>query len=124
MVNLQRKELVQGLPYLEAEILDCKVCQQGNQSRLPFKQAYWRAIEKLQLIHIDLARPHKTPYLNGSRYFLIFIDDYFRMCWIYFLIFKSKVAGVFWKFKLWIETQSGHKIQALRSDNGKEYASD
>ena len=27
------------------------------------------------------------------------------------------------KFKKWIETQSNHKIQALRSDNGKEYTS-
>lgn len=45
------------------------------------------------------------------------------MCWIYFLRFKSEVAGVFWQFKQWIETQSGHKIQALRSENGKEYTS-
>ena len=42
----------------------------------------------------------------------------------FFLRFKSKVAGVFWKFKQWIETQSGHKIQDLRYDNGKEYTSD
>ena len=47
VVNLQRKELVQGLPYLEYEIPDCKACQQGKQSRLPFKQAFWRATEKL-----------------------------------------------------------------------------
>ena len=79
MVNLKRKELVQGLPYLEFEILDYKACHQGKQSRLPFKQAFWRASEKLQMIHIDLAGPHKTSYLNGSRYFLIFIDDYSRM---------------------------------------------
>ena len=120
-MNLQRKELVQGLPYLESEIPDYKAYQQGKQTRLPFKQAFWRATEKIQLIHNDLAGPHKTPSLNGSRYFLIFIDDYSRMCWIYFLIFKSKLVGVFWKFKQWIEPQSDHKIQALRSDNGKEY---
>ena len=110
MVNFQRKESAQGLPYLESEIPDCKACQQGKQSRLPFKQAFWRAIEKLKLIHIDLSGPHKTPYLNGSRYFLIFIDDYSRMCWIYFLKFKLEVAGALWKFKQWIETQSCHKI--------------
>ena len=123
VVNVQRKELVEGLPYLESEIPDCRACQQGKQSRLPFKQSTWRATEKLKLIHTDVAGPHKTPSLNGSRYFLIFIDDYSRMCWIYFLKFKSEIAGEFWKFKQWIETQSGHKIQALRSDNGKEYTS-
>ena len=108
MVNVQRKELVEGLPFLESEIPDCRACQQGKQSRLPFKQSTWRATEKLKLIHTDVAGPHKTPSLNGSRYFLIFIDDYSRMCWIYFLKFKSEVAGEFWKFKQWIETQSGH----------------
>ena len=45
------------------------------------------------------------------------------MCWIYFLTFKYEVADVFWKFKQWIENQSGCTIQMLRSDNGKEYTS-
>ena len=30
---------------------------------------------------------------------------------------------MFFKFKQWIENQSGCKIQVLRSDNGKEYTS-
>jgi len=33
------------------------------------------------------------------------------------------VAGVFVKFKKMVETQSGYKIQFLRSNNGKEYTS-
>ena len=42
---------------------------------------------------------------------------------IFFLRFKSEVAGLFWRFKAWIENQSGCKIQVVRSDNGKEYTS-
>src|ERR1044072_2497163 len=61
--------------------------------------------------------------LNGSKYYAIFIDDFSRMCWIYFLKFKSEVAEVFWKFKSWIENQSGLKFQILRTDNGAEYTS-
>jgi len=44
------------------------------------------------------------------------------MCWINFLSFKSEVAGVFFKFKNWIENQSGFRIHVLRLDNSKEYA--
>ena len=66
VMNLQRKELVEGLPYLELKIPDCKTCSQGKQSRLLFKQEFWRATEKLQLIHTILVGPHKTPSLNGS----------------------------------------------------------
>ena len=41
----------------------------------------------------------------------------------FFLKFKYEVAGVFMKFKNMVETQSGCKIQFLRSDTGKEYTS-
>ena len=41
----------------------------------------------------------------------------------FFLKFKHEVAEVFVKFNKMVETQSGCKIQCLRSDNGKEYTS-
>ena len=39
----------------------------------------------LDLIHSDVSGPMPTPYMNGSKYFLTFVDDYSRFCWIYFL---------------------------------------
>ena len=66
----------------------------------------------------------KTPSLNGSKYYIAFIDDYSRMCWIYSMKFKSDVADIFVKFKAWVETQSGCKMQVIRSDNGTEYTSE
>ncbi|KAA3471058.1 Integrase, catalytic core [Gossypium australe] len=62
---------------------------------------------------------------SGSKlmYFIIFIDDYSRFCWGYFLKCKSEVASVFWKFKVVVETQSSCKLKTLRSKNGMEYTS-
>ena len=37
--------------------------------------------------------------------------------------YKSEVAGIFWKFKRNMENQSRCRIQAIRSDNDKEYTS-
>jgi transposase InsO family protein len=37
--------------------------------------------------------------------------------------FKSEVAGIFWRFKKNVENQSNCRIQAIRSDNGREYTS-
>jgi len=62
-----------------------------------------------------------TSSLNDSKYYVAFIADYSRMCWIYFMKFKAEVANIFGKFKAWIETQSNCKIQVIRSDNGTEY---
>jgi len=35
--------------------------------------------------------------------------------------YKSELAEIFWRFKKNVENQSGCKIQAIRSDNRKEY---
>ncbi|CAL5423196.1 unnamed protein product [Camellia sinensis] len=97
LIYMQKNQLVQGLPPLEEHLLGCKACQYGKQSRLPFPKKAWRASQKLQLIHTDLGGPQRTPSLKGT---------------------------VFWKFKAWVENQSGYKMQVLRSDNGKEYTSE
>lgn len=83
----------------------------------------WRATKPLELVHTDVCSPMRTLSLNGSRYFLLFIDDYTRMTWVYFLKERSEVYGVFKKFKQLVETQSGHKLKTLRSDRGTEYKS-
>ena len=99
-------------------------CQYGKQTRTPFPQIAWRAMYKLQLVHTDVGGPQKTPSLNGSKYYIAFIDDYTRFCWIYFLKSKSEVANVFWKYKAWVENQSSCRMQKIRSDNGKEYTNE
>jgi hypothetical protein len=37
--------------------------------------------------------------------------------------YKSEVARIFWRFKKKVENQSSCRIQAIRSNNGKEYTS-
>jgi len=91
VLNMQRKELVHGLPHLDSKLPSYEACQYGKQARLPFKQSTWRATEKLQLIHTNLAKPQRTTSLKESKYYIIFIDDFTRMCWIYFLKSKSEV---------------------------------
>ena len=76
------------------------------------------------MIHTDACGPMRTASLNGNRYFIVLIDDFSRMYWVYFLKQKSEVASVFWKFKTLIENQSGCKIKVIRSDNGTEYIAD
>ena len=115
------KQMAKDLPIINEAPPNCQACHYGKQSSLPFPKATWRASHKLQLIHTDLAGPQKTPSPKGSLYYIIFIDDMTRICWIYFLKRKSEDTGTFWNFKKRIENQSGRKIQTLRSNNGKEY---
>ena len=65
----------------------------------------------------------RTSSYHNNRYFILFIDDFSRMTWVYFLKAKSEVFGIFKKFKAFVEKQSGKQIKVLRSDSGKEYTS-
>lgn len=118
-------KLAESLPSIHIAGDVCDVCQYGKSKRLPFPaNKAWRASNRLQLVHTDVCGPQKTQSLSGSRYFILFIDDFTRFTWIYFLKFKSEVAAVFLKFKALVENQADCKIKILRSDNETEYTSD
>jgi transposase InsO family protein len=124
MKKMQQKEMVCGLPAL-TEVEDvCAGCASGKHHREKFiKEQVWRASNPLELIHTDLCGPMQNDSVGGNRYFITFIDDYSRMCWVYFLRNKSGALNVFKKFKAFVELQSGHKLKKLRSDRGGEYTS-
>ena len=125
VLYMKKNQIVEGLPDLEEELPICAACQYGKQTRLPFPQkAAWKSTQKLQLVHTDVSGPQKTPSLKGSKYYIAFIDDFTRFCWIYFLTYKSEVADVFLRYKAMVENQSEYRIKVIRSDNGTEYTSE
>jgi transposase InsO family protein len=69
-----------------------------------------------------VAQCHQPPSV-GIVYYVLFIDDYSRKTWVYFLKSKDEVFGKFKEFKALIENLSKRKIKILRSDNGGEYTS-
>lgn len=94
----------------------------GKHSRKPFpKQYVLRAVRPLELVQSDICGPTKPPSLGKSCYFILFIDDYSRKTWVYFLRNKSEAFDTFRKFKAVVEKESGYEIKALRTDRGGEY---
>ena len=116
--------MVDGLPELQSKMDLCEGCIMGKHHRIPFpKGKSWRARKRLELIHTDICGPMKTPSLGQQRYFIIFIDNFKRMTWIYFLKEKSEVFTVFKRFEALVEKQSGSSIKCIRSDRGGEHTS-
>ncbi|GKU93148.1 hypothetical protein SLEP1_g6772 [Rubroshorea leprosula] len=121
---LQTNELVRDLPEIHVHDDVCSSCQFGKLHGQVFPiNNSWRASHKLELVHTDVCGPMKVASLGQNLYFILFIDDYTRMTWVYFMSSKAQVFSVFKKFKVLVENQSGYKIKTLRSDNGKEYTS-
>lgn len=115
---------VLGLPEIQNGEVVCQGCVLGKGHKEPFpKELKQRAKEPLELIHSDLCSPMQTPSLGGNKYCITFIDDYSRMCWVYFLRNKSETFHVFKKFKVMVELPSGYNVKRLRTDRGGEFIS-
>ena len=56
-------------------------------------------------------------------YYVLFIDDFSRNTWIYFLKKKSEFFDRFKEFKALVENQTEKKIKVLRTYNGGEFCS-
>ncbi|KAE8707740.1 TMV resistance protein N-like [Hibiscus syriacus] len=121
---LSKKEMVKGLPRINHPDQLCEGCLAGKKFRKSFpKESETRAKKPLELIHTDVCGPIKLSSLGNNNYFLLFIDDFSRKTWVYFLKQKSEVFEVFKKFKAAVERESGRKIKAMRSDRGGEFTS-
>ncbi|KAK4388734.1 Retrovirus-related Pol polyprotein from transposon TNT 1-94 [Sesamum angolense] len=119
---LHQKKMMTDLPQIQAVEGACEACLQGKQHKKSFPSGTsWRAKAVLELIHTDVCGPMRTPSHEQNIYFILFIDDYSRMTWVYFMREKFEVFKVFKKFKNLVEKQSGRSIKVLRSDRGKEY---
>ena len=92
MKQLHNDNMVEGFPSIQTfdgVCAGCLVCKHPEKKYDVGKEH--RASSTLDLIHSDVAVPIPTKSINGCRYFLTFIDDFSRYCWIYFIKQKSKV---------------------------------
>ena len=63
----------------------CEQCQHGKQTRVYFKKKEHSSTKPLELVHTDLCGPAKRKGLNGEQYFMLLIDEYTRMTWVFLL---------------------------------------
>ena len=103
---------------------DCVPCQLSKQSKLPFSNSSSRASSPFDLFHSDVWGSSPILTIGGSRYFVIFIDDYSRFTWIYVLKNRSELFSVYSTFANMIYTQFSRTIKIFKSVNAKEYTSD
>ena len=96
-------------------------CQFGKQTALPFNNNVYHALSPFDLIHSDVWGPSPITTQGGSRYFVIFVDDFSRYTWIY--LFKNcyELSQIYRDFTKMIETRFSKPIKVFRSDNSQEY---
>lgn len=73
---------------------DFPICPLAKQSRLVFPHSVSRSVKSLELIHLDVWVPYRTPTHDKKHLFLTIIDDYTRYSWVYMLQMTSEVITV------------------------------
>ena len=122
--NAETLHLRFGHSSLHPPTVFCTSCKKGKKSRANFsKTRQNRSKHPLDLIVSDVEGPFEAQSRTGNRYAITFTDDASRHTTVYFLKHKSEALQAFQAYKRAIETKTGRKIKALRTDNGGEYTS-
>ncbi|KAJ9519049.1 hypothetical protein QJQ45_003521 [Haematococcus lacustris] len=129
MAEMVGKGMVEGVGVSAAQCKAagsgvCPGCQAGKAHRhvadtLPSLAPPVKGV--LDLVHTDVCGPFRVPSVSGLRYMLTFLDDFSRLSVVVCLKAKSDVPEAIKATVQWLETQSGRKLKALRSDRGTEF---
>jgi hypothetical protein len=117
-------EMVDGLilPNYDVSVNQpCPGCMCGKMQRSKFKLGRTRTTQSGQLIHSNVCGPMHIATPRGSKYFVLFTDDFSGYRTVYFLKQKSEVADSFKDFVNNLRTETGQQVHTLRADNGGEF---
>ena len=89
-------------------------------TKKPFSKTDRNSI-MLELVHSDVCELNGVLIRGGKRYFITFIDDFFRFTYVYLMRNKDESFDMFKRYKTELENKKDRKIKILRSDRGGEY---
>ncbi|KAM1354495.1 hypothetical protein PS2_028626 [Malus domestica] len=99
----------------------CTTCLEGKFSKLPFMPVLSKSNKSFEIVHSDVWGPAPCMSIEGFKYYVTFIDEYTRYCWIFPITNKSAVCSVFAAFYQYVLNHFSVSIKTLQSDGGGEY---
>ncbi|KAL4089751.1 hypothetical protein QTP88_024723 [Uroleucon formosanum] len=99
----------------------CSDCIIGKQHRQSFNKSETEYFNVGDLIPADLCGPMQKDSIGGSKYFLLFKDDYSHYRTVYFIKNKYKVKNIMGTFIKSVKTETVSKVKILRTDIGLEF---
>jgi len=106
---------------VDSKTFDYVSCQLGKQTHLSYTQNASFSSAPFHLVHSDIWDPAPVFTEGGSRYFVIFIDDYSRYTCIFLLKYCFELTQVYQDFHKMVQTQFSRTIKIFHSDNAMEY---
>ena len=85
----------------------------GKFVKTTFHEKENRASVILEIIRTDVCGPFSVASRAKHRYYVIFVDDYSHICWIFFMQKKDQTFSKFCEFKALVEKELGKQVKAL-----------
>jgi transposase InsO family protein len=100
----------------------CSACQAGKQVGVHHPHKNITTTDKsLELLHMDLFDPIAYISIDRNKYYLVIVDDYSRVTWVFFLQEKSQTQETLKIFLRRAQNEFGLRIKKIRNDNGTEF---
>ena len=82
----------------DQSLFQCEICELSKNHCASFPLQPYKPIKQFSIIHNDVWGPSRVNTIIGKRWFVTFIDDHTRICWVHMLKEKSEVKQDFKDF--------------------------
>ena len=116
------RRLQQTIPWVSLQSFNCESCQLGKHYRATFRHLSLSSSESpFALLHCDIWGPTLRSSISRYRYYIVFVDDYSRVSWVYLLKDRQHIFNVIKKKFYEIKNQFSILPKVFRTNNALEF---
>ncbi|GJT36952.1 retrovirus-related pol polyprotein from transposon TNT 1-94 [Tanacetum coccineum] len=121
--KLAKDGLARGIPKLKFQKDHlCSACALGKSKKSSHQPKDEDTNqEKLYLLYMDLCGPMRVESINGKKYILVIVDNYYRFTWVKFLRSKDEAPDAIIKCIKNIQVRLNATVRNIRTYNRTEF---